>query len=81
MAKLIFLKINRGNFKDGFDVTVQISRGEGEPFSTGIDSQLPKALTDIPAIYNKLQEDYSYLRRCLSHYIPQTPAVLHPQPH
>lgn len=68
MAKLIFLKIRR-NFQEGkgFDVTIQISRGEGEPFSTGIDYQLPQISADIPASYDKLRENYSYLRRYLSY--------------
>lgn len=67
MAKLIFLKINRGNFEDGFDVRLQISRGEGEPFSTGIDYQLPKTSANIQVSYDEFRKNYSYLPRCLSY--------------
>lgn len=65
MVKLIFLKIHRGSFEEGFDVSLQIAR-EGYSFSTGIDCQLPKTSADIPGIYKALQTNYLYLRRCFS---------------
>ncbi|MGB3266483.1 MAG: CHAT domain-containing protein [Microcoleus sp.] len=65
MAKLIFLKINRGSFGKGFDVTLQIAK-EGQPFSMGIDCQLPSSPENISEIYQNLKKDYSYLRQCLT---------------
>ncbi|MEG4322113.1 MULTISPECIES: CHAT domain-containing protein [unclassified Microcoleus] len=65
MAKRIFLKINRGSFDEGFDVTLQIAK-ENQPFSTGIDFQLPQSPENICEIYQSLKKNYSYLRRCLT---------------
>lgn len=65
MAKLIFLKINQGSFEKGFDVTLQIAK-EGQPFSMGIDCQLPSSPENISEIYQDLKKNYSYLRQCLT---------------
>ncbi|HAZ46299.1 MAG TPA: hypothetical protein DDW76_03870 [Cyanobacteria bacterium UBA11369] len=65
MAKLIFLKINRGSFKEGFDVTFQMAK-EGQSFSAGNDYKLPGTSVDIPTIYQRWRSNYSHLQRFLS---------------
>jgi WD40 repeat protein len=62
MAKLIFLKINRGCFEQGFDVTFQMAK-EGQPFSTEKDYKLPGTSTVIPKLYEQWRTDYSSLQR------------------
>lgn len=64
MTKRIFLKINRGSFEEGFDVTLQIAK-EGQPFFTG-DFQLPPSPDNIYEIYQDLKKNYLYLRQCLT---------------
>lgn len=64
MAKLIFLKITRGSFEEGFEVTLQIGK-EGGIFSTSQDYKLPETSENISKIYDEWRSDYFYFQRCL----------------
>lgn len=54
---LVLLKIDRGNFKDGFSVTLQIGK-EGETYSKQISGQLSSA-PEIPQYYREWQSIYN----------------------
>jgi hypothetical protein len=56
MAKLVILKIDGGNFQDGFKVTLRIG-DEGEPLSTEISGNLPPNPT-LPENYQRWQSDF-----------------------
>jgi len=62
MAKLIILKFERGNFQEGFEVTLQIGEDSGDSpsLSTEISGKFPPYL-DIPSIYQRWHLKYEEL--------------------
>ena len=62
MAKLILLKFERGNFQDGFEVTLRMSEDSGDNLSwlTEISGQFPPS-PNIPELYQQWYSDYETL--------------------
>jgi len=62
MAKLILLKFERGNFQDGFEVTLRVSEDSGDNLAwlTEISGQFPPS-PNLPERYQQWHSDYEAL--------------------
>jgi len=74
MAKLIILKFERGDFKNGFEVTLSIAEDNSDhlTLSTSIPGQFPPSVT-IPDLYQKWYSTYQKLTDLFPRITTQKP--------